>query len=399
MEVEATAVTGEEYLIDGYLDCRKVLDEIKLLGVIVANRNIGKTYGFLNLSVGDALATFHEKTPLKTLEDFEKMNVRNVAEWQFFFLRRTQSQAKEAGRNLILEDFYEDFLASICPEIIEQNEIYIDYEGSSEGVREVYIFFENKENRKQKKKILIGFISAISAAEKIRKTGFPFVKLIIVDEFQAKKWWDYLPNEPMELLDIFDSITRERANKGDCKMVMLGNAGTILNPHFAFYDYDEFEQVRTIKKGGAAIFYHFDMVAKSRTEGAFYDLISDTEYGDYSLKNQYGDLKDFNVVKLSEAPGPRKCLYNVKLNNISMGVWKDGDNRMIISRLGDPEKLTFVDTMPMGNERLHLEAYLSLSDMLRGKMLYFDAPDLRIHAEKQLRKYIFKNDSGWQSAK
>lgn len=385
---------------EGYLNVELLLKEVKLFGYLVGARNVGKTYGFLLHSIRESLKDYLSEFMFKDLTEFKKLDKNMASKYQFFFLRRYITQAKEAAKGLILPDFYQDFkdeLNERDPQILEAYELFVDYDGNADGIREIQMIFENRENRKDRKRITIGYISAISAAEKIRKTGFPYVKIILFDEFQSKKNWDYIPNEPRELLDIFDSITRERND--DCKLFALGNSGTILNPHFAYFNYDEFDQIKTEKRNGAVIFYHFPNVPKSRESGLFRDLIEGTSYGDYALNNQFGDMERFNVIKLAEATAPRKCIYNVNLMGQELGIWRDGDNHIILSRITDPEKLLLVDRTPVGRERLDLQTYYILAEQLKNKYLYFDSPDLRLLAEKHLRRYIFKTDatSEWKT--
>ncbi|MDK6430210.1 DNA encapsidation protein, partial [Enterococcus faecalis] len=74
--------------------------------------------------------------------------------------------------------------------------------------REILLVFRNKELKKDKKCIKLGYLGAVSMAEKFRGPGLPKVKVILLDEFQSKKNWDYLPNEPVELEDIYESVGR-----------------------------------------------------------------------------------------------------------------------------------------------------------------------------------------------
>lgn len=382
---------------EGWLNVELIISEVKKFGFIVGNRDIGKTYGFLNHSINKGFLNILDRFSLQSIEELENMPSFVDSEYQFFFLRRTLTQARAAAKRLILDDFLEDFKAALAPTILEGFETYIDFEGSSEGVRDILFVFKDKMNKKNRKRIRIGYISAISAAEKIRGPGMPYVKLIILDEFQAKKLWNYLPDEPVELEDIYDSIARNRAGTEDCKLFALGNSGSILNPYFAYYDYDEFNEVKTEKKNGSIIFYHLENEAKRNQ--LYKDSISGTAYGDYAQRNQYPDNDNFNVLKLKHAKSPRQLLYNIKLDNIVLGVWKDGENHLLISRLIDRDKRTFVDKIPSGSEILDLQIFYIITTQLKNKQIYFDAPDLRLIVEKYMRKYMFKDLSkinGWE---
>lgn len=376
---------------EGYLDVEKIIDETDQFAFITGTRSIGKTYGFLNYSIGRGLESVIDNYRLETIEDFEFMPAVVDADYQFFFLRRYLTAAKEASKTLILEDFYADFLKCVCDDILEKYDIYSEMMGSAEGVREIFITFRNKVEKKDKKRVRIGYISAVSAAEKIRGPGYPKVKIIILDEFQAKKNWDYIDNEPAELNDIYDSIARNRVGTGDCKVFCLGNAGTILNPYFDYYDYDEFDQIKTVKRNGAVIFYH--LLNKARRNEAYNDLIKGSKYEKYASQNKFADNQAFNLLKLKDAKPPRRCLYNVEFNSTFYGVWRDGDNNLILSKLLDNDKRMIVDRVPIGSEVFDNKTYVILSDQLKHKFMYFDSPEIRLIAEKNLRQYIYKENS------
>lgn len=378
---------------DGYLNVERILEEINVQGFLVGNRSIGKTYGFLSDSISKGLESIISEYRLQTLEDFEKLPSLVDTEYQFFFLRRTINQVGAAVKRLIMEEFYQSFIDRLGDHIKDTYEITSSYEGSKDEIVEFYILFRNKP-KKERKRIRIGYISSLSSSEKIRGPGFPKVKLIIFDEFQAKRFQDYHKNEPAELQDVYDSIARSRAGTKDCKLVGLGNAGSILNPYFSYYDYDEFNQVKTDKKNGAVIFYHLENEAKRNQ--AYYDSIQGTAYEKYSAKNEFSDDSSYNIIRLKKAASPRRILYNVKLGRENFGVWIDGERHTILSRIVDETKSHLVDDVPIGNEMLDMETYYLLANQIKDKNLYFDAADIRLIAEKHLRKYLFKCTDDWK---
>lgn len=381
---------------DGYLNVELILSEIVQTGFLVGNRNIGKTYGFLLDSITKGLDTVLKNYAIQTVADVKKMPSMIEADYEFFFLRRTIKQVSAVRKRLMLDAFFKKFVDEIGSDVKKEYEIYSDYEGAAAELTEFYIVIRNKAVKKDKKKILIGYMGALSSSDKFRGSGIPKVKIIIYDEFQAKRMWDYLPNEPTELMDIYDSIARERAGTGDIKMVVLGNAGTILNPFFSYYDYDEFNEVKTEKQNGTVIFYHLENQAK-RSQ-MYQDSIKGTKYEQYATRNKFADNTEFNVLRLKTAAAPRRIIYNVKFEHDILGVWKDGEGHTILSRVADPSKKTIVDSVPVGDEILDMDTYLILADQIKNKLLYFDAPDISLIAEKKLRRYIFKsNNNSWEA--
>lgn len=379
---------------DGYLNVPVIWNEVEQFGFLVGARNVGKTYGFLNFSVSKGLSTILECYDFSSLEEFQKIPTKIEAEFQFLFLRRYITQAKSASKNLILTDFYQSFLDKISEEIKSMYEISVEYQGSSEEPRDVNLTFRNKKIKKDKKHIKLGYIGALTMAEKFRGPGIPKVKIILLDEFQSKKNWDYLMNEPVELEDIYESVGRLRCGTGDIKVIALGNSGTILNPYFDYYGYDEFSEVRTSKRDGEVVFYHLPNKAKRSEQSK--NLFKGSAYGKYSLDNDFADNQSFNVIRLKEAKAPRKSLYNIFLGETKIGVWKTGDSKIIISRIHDPEKMIIVDRTPIENEVLDKQIYQVLADKIQNKQLYFDSPELRLIAEKHFRKYLYSVSSKWE---
>lgn len=380
---------------DGWLAVEKLYEEISQFGSIIGARNVGKTYGWMKFSCEKAFDILVEDYDFSSLESFKKLPSVLKTDFQFVFLRRHGTQAKAASKKLILKDFYKKFLDQLPKEVLEKYEVSVEFEGSSEEPREVYLVFREIEMRKNKKAIHIGFIGAISMAEKFRGPGIPEVKIIIVDEFQAKKKWDYIQNEPAELEDIYESIGRLRCGTGDIKVILLGNAGTILNPYFYYYGYDEFDQMKTVKREGEMIFYHLPNKAK-RSEGSS-RLIKGSAYAKYAIDNDYADNQDFNVLRLKDAVAPRKCLYNIFLGHEKMAVWSTGDGKLIISRLSDEKKPTIVNRVPVDEEIIDIQIYVTLANRLKLKNVYFDSPDIRLIAEKNLSRFLFQKSDEWET--
>lgn len=382
---------------EGYVDVKKILGEVGILAYITGARTIGKTYGFLLDAIEDGLDKFLKNNPLQTVDDLNSLQKESESEHQFFFLRRTIPEIRTEKKKLMKKDFYKKFTKSIGKDILKSFFLSYAYSGAANDVQSIYLCFEDKENKKNKRYILLGYMAAISAHKKLRGSGYP-VELVIFDEFQADEWHEYYKGmeEPAKLMDIYESITRERA--GEVPFICLGNSGTIINPHAAYYDYKEFEQEKTVKRNGTVIFYHLDIVSKNK-KGKFRELIEGTKYGDYSIYNKYGNLEQFNILKLSEAVGPRKCLYNVELNKQKYGVWVDGERHYILSSLNDPDLMTYVDHVPGAGEQHSKDIYLTLAGKIVNKFLYFDSPDIRLQAEKHLQRYAFRNTSSWETAK
>ena len=99
-----------------------------------------------------------------------------------------------------------------------------------------------------------GYAIPLSTANVLKSTSFSRVNLIIFDEFIIDKGtYHYLRNEVEALLDIVETIGRLR----DIKVLFLGNAISISNPYFNYFDlslpYDS--DFKTFKDGLIVVNY------------------------------------------------------------------------------------------------------------------------------------------------
>jgi hypothetical protein len=379
----------------GFLDFEKIYKEVNIYGAVITNRNLGKTYGSTLFSVVDnGLTNFFRDKKISEMEDLENLPRSNALDWMFMLLRRTQTQVtahKELHKKVDVNEKIFDFLPKEAKEKYA-SEWYFD--GSPKELVSVYIILKNLEDDKIAKFFHVGYMAAISSYKKLRGPGIPQVKLIIVEEFQEDKYWNYLPDEPEKLQDIWESILRDRP-PDDCKVILLGNANTLLNPYFAYYNYTEFNNIKTSKRNGTFIVYH--LPDKPKKSQLYLDLVEGTSYGDYAYNNKFKDYDEFNLMPLKYAAEPRKIRYNIFFGKEKFGVWRSGDRKTIISRFYDEDKRTFVDRAPLGKEVNDREIYVALSHMLREKQMYFDTADIRLIAERYLTKYLYTtNASQWK---
>nr|WP_232846140.1 hypothetical protein [Enterococcus innesii] len=134
---------------EGWLNTELLWDEIEQFGVIVGARGVGKTYGWMDFSLDRGFDTIRDKYDFETLEEFEKLPEEMKLDFQFYYLRRTGTQAEAAAEDLMLEDFYIDFVNSLNEEILEKYDYYIEYTGSKKGPRKIYLVFREKEEKKK----------------------------------------------------------------------------------------------------------------------------------------------------------------------------------------------------------------------------------------------------------
>ena len=91
----------------------------------------------------------------------------------------------------------------------------------------------NKKDTMYIDKKVCGYAIPLSTANILKSATFEKVDTIIFDEFIIDKGsYHYLQNEVIQLLDIIETIARLR----DIKIIFLGNAISVTNPYFTFFD-------------------------------------------------------------------------------------------------------------------------------------------------------------------
>jgi len=129
--------------------------------------------------------------------------------------------------------------------------------------------------------------------------SFPDVAYIIFDEFIIDKGtYHYLPKEVNAFLNFYDTISRDR----DIKVYFIANAITMTNPYFLYWDIslpDNNKQFKLFKNNLILLEYiNSKEFAEARSLTKFGQLISGTDYGNFSLNNSFIlDKNDFIDIK------------------------------------------------------------------------------------------------------
>lgn len=262
-----------------------------LLAFVIGERGCGKTFG---AKVG-VLKKF-----LKTGE-------------QFIYLRRYKTELDTA-----LATFWND---------LQENGYFEDYRLE---VKKSKMLTEFKCNGK-----VCGYAVPLSTANILKSTAFPKVKTIIFDEFildGASGTYRYLKNEVTMMLDVIETVGRLR----DIQVLFLGNALSIVNPYFSYFELDlpyngEF---RTFKDGAIVVNYIKNLkYREAKKKSKFGKLIEDTDYGRYAIDNEMlRDNKHFIEKK------PPNCTFwgVLVVNGNYIGMWQSKNGYMYLSNKFDP---------------------------------------------------------------
>lgn len=277
-----------------FYDWNKTLSYDADVTMVVGARGIGKTYGLR----------------LQFIRDWIKDGSR------FVELVRFKNE---------LSDFAATYFNRI-----EENMEFPDYVFKTTP-RHAYIAEKPKCKDDKPKWQLIGYFGAMTEAQAMKKRTYSKVKRLLLDEAVIDKRLDryhnYLPNEFGILVNILDSVSRERSeteNSKRCRVYLLGNACDLLNVYFGAYG------VNAEPKPGFS--WH-----KNKTMLLHY--VKDVEYGKAKTKDtvagrMLADTIDERVASSNEfirssndfvykKPKNAKFYFGVVYLDLKFGVWAD----------------------------------------------------------------------------
>ena len=324
-----------------YWNLRRTLTHNMLINVIVGNRGGGKSYGAKEWAIDDFIKNGN----------------------QFGYIRRYKDDLKEP-----MIQFFKD---------IEHK--YPDYEFK---VDSKYFYMRLKpadEKEKWTEKDIAGYGFTLSTANNKKSISYPKITTLIYDEFLIDKGNQrYLPNEPIALLNLYETIARPGTDHPRVILFMLANALTITNPYFLFWD---LKMPTKQDKNGKWIWKHPTrpiLVEDVRNEKfidrkkntEFGQLIDGTTYAGYSIDNKF--LLDNDTFVEHRTPKARYYFTFVYMEH-TLGVWADfNEGKMFVSKAIDPSyplvySITMKDHKPntmflknksrAGHFRMFLENY------------------------------------------
>lgn len=255
-----------------YYDLTKILSYNAFLNFLIGERGVGKTY---------STSKFVTKQFIKKGE-------------QFAYIRRYKTELKKA-----VPKFFDS--------LVKNNE-FPDHKLYNKGES----FYINDK--------IAGYSMTLSTAQDLKSSNFSNVKYIIFDEFIIEEGQKhYLANEVENFLGLIESIARMR----DVKIFMLGNAVTIANPYFIFFDINlpYNTDIKTYKNGLILIQYmKNENYRQAKRESKFGQLIEGTDYEKYAIDNAFRmDNKDF----IEKKSGSSKYSFGFIYKDNKYGVWFD----------------------------------------------------------------------------
>lgn len=301
-------MNNEQINVDIFWNLRKTLTYNKLINVIVGNRGGGKSYGAKEWSI----------------DNFIKKGE------QFGYIRRYKEDLKEP-----MIQFFKD---------IEHN--YPDYEFK---VDSKYFYIRLKphdEKEKWTEKDIAGYGFTLSTANNKKSISYPNITTLIYDEFLLEQGnQHYLKDEPLKLLNLYETIARPGTQHKRVRLFMLANAISITNPYFLFWDLKMPTKQDKHKKW---IWLHPSrpILVEDVRNDAFIDLKKNTEFGalvegtkysEYSIENKFLLDDDTFIEKKSSKA---RYYFTFTYKEHVFGVWADfNDGMMWVSNDVDPSFL------------------------------------------------------------
>lgn len=315
-------MSKEKKVIDEsmFWSARKTLTHNRLINVIVGNRGGGKSYGAKQWAI----------------ENFMKTKE------QFGYVRRYKDDLKEPMRQ-----FFKDI-----------KDRYPDYEFK---VDSKYFYIRLKpegDNVPWTEDDIAGHGFILSTASNKKSIPYPKITTLIYDEFLLDKGNQmYLSDEPIKLLNLYETIARPGTDHPRVILFMLANALSITNPYFLFWGLKMPEKQ---DKNGKYIWKHptrpilvedvrNEKFIDSKKNTEFGKLIEGTKYADYSINNKFLLDSDTFVEKKSKTA---RYYFTFVYKGTKYGVWADmGEGKMWVSKDIDPSfvlvyTLTLKDHQP-----------------------------------------------------
>lgn len=298
-----------------FWDLRRTLTHNKLINIIIGNRGGGKSFGAKQWAIDNFI---------KTKE-------------QFGYIRRYKDDLKEPMIQFFkdIEMYYPDF------------EFKVD-------TKYFYIRMKPADPKeKWTEDDIAGYGFTLSTANNKKSISYPNITTLIYDEFLIDKGNQrYLTNEPVALLNLYETIARPGTGHKRVILFMLANALSITNPYFLFFD---LKLPTKQDKNGKWVWKHPTkpiLVEDVRNE-KFIDIKRNTEFGDlikgttyegYSIENKF--LLDDNTFVGPKSPKARFYFKFIYLDK-EFGVWADFiEGKMYVSKQVDPNyPLTYSITM------------------------------------------------------
>jgi hypothetical protein len=277
-----------------YYNLSKVLSYNAFLNFLIGERGVGKTYSVTKFCINQ----------------FKKKG------YQFAYIRRYKTELKKA-----VPKFFDSMI---------KNKEFPNDTLYNKGDT----FYCNDK--------ICGYSMTLTTAQNLKGDNFPDVKYIIFDEFIIENGQHhYLQDEVTNFLGLLETIARTR----DVNVFMLGNAVSLVNPYFLFFDisipYNS--DIKTYKDGLILVqMMKNEEYRQFKKQTKFGQLVAGTSYEDYAINNKFfNDNKDF----IEKKTGNARCTFSFRYKENIYGVWLDFSiGKVYVSNNYNPNGILFACT-------------------------------------------------------
>jgi hypothetical protein len=325
-----------------------VLSYNAVYNFIVGGRGIGKTFGFKEKAIADAIKKGE----------------------QFIYLRRYKEPLKVAKGTFFADVEFK----------------FPDWDFRVMGMEAQMVPASTRGEKKRPWKTM-GYFAALSVGQSIKSVAFPLVTKIIFDEFIEERGnTSYLQDEWNKLNNFYNTVDR---GQDKTRVYFLANSASIMNPYFIELRIrpDEMRvngtEIVSLRKGFVCVHFPDDQKYKdSIRKTRFGQFIEGTEYEKYAVDNQFADGTDMLIgMKTSVA----RHLYNVETREGLFSVWYDSYDDMFYAqtRLVNTEYANFYTFVPEKLDKGKILASFSdkmfsyLRTAWRHSRIRFDKPSTR----------------------
>lgn len=329
-----------------YYNYRKTLSYQANLNFIIGERGVGKTYGLLK----------------EFVKNFQK------TEQQFMYVRRYQSEIDKIDKKLFdahlrNHEFGEDFGLSYNKQTYYYNGLPVCY------------------------------MHALSKESDLKSVPLPNIRYIIYDEFLiTNRTKRYLPHEPNAFLSLIQSVYRER----DPHVFCLGNASSITNPYFSFFNLSlpYKSEYKTFKNGTILVNYIQNQAYRAKMKKSkFGQIIAGTAYGDYAIENQFINDDHSFIARRTPKSWLFACLYIEQRN---YGLWIDSSSgNMYISKAYDPKNPRNFALLQSDHTEIsrlvtvrNSPWFKKMIDCYRNNQLFFENINIKNYVLKAINQYL-----------
>lgn len=258
-----------------YYDYHDILSYNALINIIITQRGLGKSYGIKKYVID------------KFLKKGE----------MFIYLRRYNNELQK-----IFQDDNNDFFQDIKSEYISVN-------------------LKAKAKKFYCNDVICGVAYRLTEAQDLKSSTFDKYTTIIFDEYFIEKGRrHYLQQETMILLNVLDTVMRNRNN---VRLFILGNAVEEIeySPIFSYFNLSlpEGKRFKLFKDNTIVVNYEMpDVENNPRKDTLLAKLVDGTTYGDYAMKNQIINKSDDFIAAM---PAKSRFAFAFIFEGQTLGVW------------------------------------------------------------------------------